>query len=53
MGQFGLRAQKYTQRVPLGKRAAEPMKRVRLKRCTRPHRANMDEGHKKKHQNCA
>ena len=32
MGQFGLRAQKYTQRVPLGKRVAEPMKRVRLKR---------------------
>ena len=34
MGQFGLRAQKYTQRVPLGKRVAEPMKRVRLKRLT-------------------
>ena len=48
MGQFGLRAQKYTQRVPLGKRAAEPMKRVRLKRFTRPRRANMDEGHKNK-----
>ena len=34
MGQFWLRAQKYTQRVPLGKRVAEPMKRVRLKRLT-------------------
>ena len=34
MGKFWLQAQKYTQRVPLGKRVAEPMKRVRLKRLT-------------------